>query len=146
MSRRKKKEQAAGFASTPGGGSGKITPVDIQQKEFRLAFRGYNERDVDRFLDEVTEEFARLFEENKRLREDMGLQGTTKLEAGEAAEADAIIRSARAEAARIVAEARSRSVGALAPPGTVASDPTGRGVVNAFLAREREFLQSLAGL
>ena len=29
----------------------RVSPVDIQQKEFRLAMRGYNERDVDQFLD-----------------------------------------------------------------------------------------------
>jgi DivIVA domain-containing protein len=38
----------------------RITPVEIQQKEFRLAMRGYHERDVDEFLDEITEEVARL--------------------------------------------------------------------------------------
>jgi len=46
----------------------RITPVDVQQKEFRLALRGYNERAVDEFLDEVTEEMARLYAENTRLR------------------------------------------------------------------------------
>ena len=54
--------------------STRITPVEIQQKEFRLAMRGYNERDVDRFLDELTEEVARLHAENKRLREQADVQ------------------------------------------------------------------------
>ena len=36
--------------------SRRITPVDIQQKEFRVAMRGYHEQDVDQFLDDVTEE------------------------------------------------------------------------------------------
>lgn len=45
-----------------------ITPHDIQNKEFREAFRGYNEDDVDTFLDEVAEEYGRLYAENQRLR------------------------------------------------------------------------------
>ncbi|HVL90310.1 MAG TPA: DivIVA domain-containing protein [Actinomycetota bacterium] len=45
-----------------------ITPHDIQHKQFREAFRGYNEEDVDTFLDEVAEEYGRVYAENQRLR------------------------------------------------------------------------------
>ena len=45
-----------------------VTPQDIQDKEFREAFRGYNEDDVDTFLDEVAVEFARLYQENQRMK------------------------------------------------------------------------------
>lgn len=45
-----------------------LTPQEIVRKEFREAFRGYNQSDVDLFLDEVVEEFGRLFEENQRLK------------------------------------------------------------------------------
>ena len=45
-----------------------ITPHDIQNKEFREAFRGYNEDDVDTFLDGVAEEYGRVYAENQRLR------------------------------------------------------------------------------
>ena len=44
-----------------------VSPQDIQDKEFREAFRGYNEDDVDTFLDEVAVEFARLYQENQRM-------------------------------------------------------------------------------
>lgn len=47
----------------------KLTPLDIHHKEFRRAIRGYNEEDVDVFLDEVAEEFERLFKENIELKE-----------------------------------------------------------------------------
>jgi len=47
----------------------KLTPLDIHHKEFRRALRGYNEEDVDVFLDEVAEEFERLFKENIELKE-----------------------------------------------------------------------------
>src|SRR5262249_4185546 len=53
----------------------RLTPVDVQQKEFRLAMRGYNEREVDEFLDLVTEEMARLHAENTRLRAQVETRG-----------------------------------------------------------------------
>ncbi len=33
----------------------KITPIDIQHKEFKRALQGYDRTDVDRFLDEIIE-------------------------------------------------------------------------------------------
>jgi cell division initiation protein len=47
----------------------KLTPLDIHHKEFRLALRGYNQEEVDSFLDEVADEFERLFKENIDLSE-----------------------------------------------------------------------------
>lgn len=49
-----------------------LTPQDIVRKEFREAFRGYNQADVDLFLDQITEEFARLFDENQRIKVRLG--------------------------------------------------------------------------
>jgi len=54
----------------------KLTPLDIHHKEFRHALRGYAEDEVDQFLDEVADEFERLFKENIDLSE--------RLEAAEA--------------------------------------------------------------
>jgi DivIVA domain-containing protein len=45
-----------------------LNPQDIVRKEFREALRGYNQADVDLFLDEVVEEFARLSEENQKMK------------------------------------------------------------------------------
>ena len=42
----------------------KLTPLDIHHKEFGHSLRGYNEEQVDQFLDEVADEFERLFKEN----------------------------------------------------------------------------------
>jgi cell division initiation protein len=135
--------------------SRRITPVEIQQKEFRPAFRGYKERDVDVFLDQVTEEMARLHAENKRLREDLELRGVV----GTGDDADAIVRRATDDAERILAEARARAAALAAQAGSVgrsgseqqaglSRDEAGsaRTLIGAFLARERQFLQSLAGL
>lgn len=47
----------------------KLTPLDIHHKDFKKAIRGYNEEEVDAFLDEVAEEFERLFKENVEMRE-----------------------------------------------------------------------------
>jgi len=70
---RKKKEEAAApqQASTETAAAGApLTPRDIQEKVFKTqaGLRGYNEREVDEFLDRITEDFARLFAENQRLR------------------------------------------------------------------------------
>lgn len=47
----------------------KLTPLDIHHKEFRHSLRGYSEEEVDGFLDEVADEFERLFKENIDLSE-----------------------------------------------------------------------------
>lgn len=45
-----------------------LTHQDIVHKEFREALRGYNQADVDLFLDEIVEEFSRLTEENQKIK------------------------------------------------------------------------------
>jgi DivIVA domain-containing protein len=45
-----------------------LNPQDIVRKEFREALRGYNQADVDLFLDEVVEEFTRLAEDNQKMK------------------------------------------------------------------------------
>jgi DivIVA domain-containing protein len=45
-----------------------LTPQDIVRKEFREAFRGYNQTDVDLFLDEVVDEITRLIDDNQKMR------------------------------------------------------------------------------
>jgi cell division initiation protein len=47
----------------------KLTPLDIRHKEFRRAMRGYSDEEVDVFLDEVADEFERLFQENIEAQE-----------------------------------------------------------------------------
>ncbi|HEX9313701.1 MAG TPA: DivIVA domain-containing protein [Actinomycetota bacterium] len=142
---RKDREEA--LAASPEPRQQRITPVDIQQKEFRLSFRGYSEREVDEFLDLVTEEVARLHAENRRLQEDVEFQRTVPIGTDSAIRADEIVRRAREEADRIVAEARARAAGGRA--GSAARSAGGAAeaaAVGRFLGREREFLQSLAAL
>jgi cell division initiation protein len=145
MRKKKQDTQEAGF-TTPATRP-RLTPIDVQQKEFRLAFRGYNERDVDEFLDLVTEELAAFVEENRRLQ-DHGDSNLGSLGGADATwasrEAEGILERARADAAAIVAEAEAGAAAILAAAGAGPADP--RGVIAPYLNREREFLQSLGQL
>ncbi len=49
----------------------RITPLDIQQKQFPVKFRGFDEEEVDSFLELVREEMEELLRENSSLREDV---------------------------------------------------------------------------
>jgi DivIVA domain-containing protein len=150
MSKRKRKredaaeEVASGVPVDPASPR-RLLPVDIQQKEFRLAFRGYNESDVDEFLDGVTEELARFHEENKRLLEQLEEGG------GGGAAAGTLIQDAQRRAEDIVREAREQASALLAAgSGAAAPAPAfssgGGEDLRPFLSREREFLKGLATL
>jgi cell division initiation protein len=99
-----------------------VTPEDIQNKEFREAFRGYNQDDVDTFLDEVALEFARLHQENQRMKVQLAalqqeiarlgerpVGGPAGPAAARAREEEARIQAARAAAEAALEEARRRA-------------------------------------
>ena len=46
-----------------------ITPIDIQQKRFHVTFRGFEQKEVETFLDQVREEMEALMREVTELRE-----------------------------------------------------------------------------
>lgn len=50
-----------------------ITPLDIENKEFKRGIRGYKEEEVDEFLDEVKEDFEKLYKENIELKDKINL-------------------------------------------------------------------------
>lgn len=119
-----------------------LTALDVQQKEFRVSrMGGYKMRDVDEFLDQITDTLTALTGEVERLRSGAvaPVVGSPDLD-DVGRQADEIIARARAEAARITAEARAA--------GGVGANAGGqdRQAVSAFIERERTFLQSLAGL
>ncbi len=126
----------------PTTGDARITPEEVQQVEFRLAFRGYNERDVDAFLDRITEGMSSYREELEGLRSGSGLPLAAV--AGSTGDPEAIVARARAEADEIVRRAQEQAAGIRAAAGAGSGDA--RGAVAPFLNREREFLQSLGGL
>lgn len=108
-------QSASEWGSLPGS---RITPQEVQQKEFRVARfgAGYRMREVDEFLDQVTDAMSALVEENERL-----LRGSAS-------------GSLRSDPPSVPSSAPSLA------------DDAGRIAVEAFLRRERGFLQDLGGL
>ncbi|AGK53004.1 MAG: cell-division initiation protein DivIVA [Bacillus sp. (in: firmicutes)] len=109
-----------------------LTPLDIHNKEFSKGFRGYDEDEVNEFLDQVIKDYELLIREKKELEERLGDQ-TDRLghfssieetlnksiviaqEAGEEVkrsanrEAKLIIKEAEKNADRIVNESLSKA-------------------------------------
>ncbi|MGI6527236.1 MAG: DivIVA domain-containing protein [Caldicoprobacterales bacterium] len=46
-----------------------LTPMDIHNKEFSRSFRGYKEDEVDLFLDNIVDDFEKLYKENIELKD-----------------------------------------------------------------------------
>ena len=119
----KKNETTEGTAfetASPSPARTMLGPLDIQQKEFRVArFGGYKMRDVDEFLDTVTDSMSALVAEVDRLRKGAPspVVGAPDL-ADVSRQADEIIERARTEAARIVAEAKVQGSASTSAPRT----------------------------
>ncbi|ABR48950.1 DivIVA family protein [Alkaliphilus metalliredigens QYMF] len=47
-----------------------LTPLDIQNKEFKKGMRGYKEDQVDEFLDELMVDYEKLYKENSELKDE----------------------------------------------------------------------------
>jgi cell division initiation protein len=45
--------------------------MDIHNKDFKRSFRGYNEDEIDDFLDKVVNDYEKLFRENDKLKADL---------------------------------------------------------------------------
>ncbi|CAN7499118.1 MULTISPECIES: DivIVA domain-containing protein [unclassified Paenibacillus] len=109
-----------------------LTPLDIHNKEFSRSFRGYDEDQVNEFLDQVIKDYEALIRENKDLQnQSMALQerldhfthieeslSKTIIVAQEAAdevrsnskkEAQLILKEAEKNADRIINESLTRS-------------------------------------
>lgn len=109
-----------------------LTPLDIHNKEFGRRLRGYDEDEVNEFLDQVIKDYESLIRENKEMQNQLlGLQeklnhfsnieetlSKTIIIAQEAAdevksnakkEAQLIVKEAEKNADRIINEALSKS-------------------------------------
>lgn len=109
-----------------------LSPLDIHNKEFSRSFRGYNEDEVDDFLERIIQDFEGMIRQNKELEERIEvltdkLQHFTNIEeslsksiiiAQETAEevknnarkeAQLIIKEAEKNADRIISEALNKS-------------------------------------
>jgi len=49
----------------------KMTPLDIQQQQFKIKFRGFDVREVDNFLEQMANAFESLQSENNRLHQEI---------------------------------------------------------------------------
>ena len=45
-----------------------LTPMEIHDHQFKKSFRGYNENEVDDFLDKIVDDFETLLRDNERLK------------------------------------------------------------------------------
>ncbi len=98
-----------------------LTPMDIHNKEFSRSFRGYDEDEVDQFLDEVVQDFEKLYKESLELKERMGIlkeqleyyksmEGTLKETLVTAQKtADEVMASAHKKAEIIIREAEQKA-------------------------------------
>ena len=50
-----------------------LTPIEIENKEFKKGLRGYRDEEVDEFLDIIKEDYESLCRENTALKEKLGL-------------------------------------------------------------------------
>jgi len=49
----------------------KFTPLDIQQQQFKIRFRGFDVREVDAFLEQLTDDFESLQSNNISLQDEI---------------------------------------------------------------------------
>ncbi len=49
----------------------KLTPLDIQQQQFKIRFRGFDVREVDTFLEQLADDFESLRREKENLHEEI---------------------------------------------------------------------------
>ena len=87
-----------------------LNPQDIVRKEFREALRGYNQADVDLFLDEVVEEFTKLAEDNQKMKVRIAAlqQEVARLREGRGAAPIPATAGGTEDPARVEAEVRAR--------------------------------------
>ena len=110
-----------------------ITPMEIHNKEFKRKVRGYDQDEVDEFLDKIVIDYEKLYKENAELKDKLNLQNekmghyvnlentlqNTLVMAQKASEdiennakekADMIVEDARRKAQRIMEEANDEIV------------------------------------
>jgi cell division initiation protein len=109
-----------------------LTPLDIHNKEFTKAFRGYDEDEVNEFLDQIIKDYEKVIREKKEAEEEVAnlreklnhfnsIESTLnksilvaqetaeELKNNAAKEAKLIIKEAEKNADRIINEALSKS-------------------------------------
>jgi len=108
-----------------------LSPLDIQKKEFRRAFRGYSNEEVDSFLDRINQDYEEVYRENQVLKEKlaqaeqnmaryreieevlkntmvMAQKNAEELQRNAEKEAGFLLERARSEAGQLIREAEER--------------------------------------
>lgn len=108
-----------------------LTPMDIHNKEFSKSFRGFNENEVNDFLNEIIEDYGKIYKENTDLKDRIsmlndklqnyaGLENTLnntlivaqktadEISANARQKAEMILQEAEIKADKIVDDARSK--------------------------------------
>lgn len=49
----------------------RISPMDIEQQQFGKSFRGYNEEEVDNFLDRIAKDYEEVLNENVKSKDEV---------------------------------------------------------------------------
>lgn len=95
-----------------------LSPLDIQKKEFGRSFRGYNQEEVDQFLDQLVQDLESVQKQNNTLAEKLEHSEASRSRYQEMEQlikdalimaqknADDLVRNARQEAEVILEEAR----------------------------------------
>jgi len=114
----------------------RLTPLDIQQQKFKKAFRGFDMKEVDAFLELVKRHYEELILENRKLKEEAREQSrrieeyrererTLKetmitaqkivedIKSAARKEADVVVSQAEIQAEKILRGAQDRLVGVL---------------------------------
>ena len=98
-----------------------ITPVDLENKEFKKSFRGYDMEEVEAFLGELVKDYGRIYRENASLKDKnailndavenyKGMEETMRSAIISAQRTrDEIIRNAHEQADNIVKDAKVRA-------------------------------------
>jgi cell division initiation protein len=109
-----------------------LTPLDIHNKEFSRSFRGYNEDEVNEFLDQIIKDYEAQIRENKELQNQIqsiqerlshfsnieetlsktiivAQEAADELKSNSKKEAQLTLREAEKNADRIINEALTRS-------------------------------------
>ena len=107
-----------------------ITPNDIATKDFKKVAVGYSPEEVDTFLDDIYEDYERLYKESLKEKTTPAAEDTDRFKhleksiertlsfaesaaaetkAAAQAEADAILSAAKSQAAEIISAARAKS-------------------------------------
>ena len=140
-----------------------LTPLDIHNKEFRKAFRGYEEEEVDEFLDQLAKEYETVYKENLNLKEMLATkdsnigqykdiedtlkktlvvaqQTADEMRASATREAEVILQEARLRAEQMAAAAEEKARKILKDYEDVQKD------AQIFRVKFRSFLQSQLAL